>query len=133
MATNAVYPLSISVGQQAGLDLSGIPMKAVLLDETYEYDAAHQFYSDLTGIVGDKSAAIGNVTFGVVGPGVVDGDNVVVSAVTGDPCVAVAVFAERGGDEDADDLLCIGALDTPYTPTGADVTIAWPEEGIFAW
>ena len=131
MPTSAVYPKVLPTLWQAGIAAQSVPLKCVLLDPTvYTYNAAHQFYSDLSGVVGSKSAAFGGKTFGVAGVGALTAAAAVISAVSGNPCTAVAFFFERGGAVTADDILSYNVLGSTFTPNGGDCTVTPAAGGI---
>src|SRR3989304_6746228 len=92
---NAIYPKWKEALEQASADsaLTGA-VKAVLLDlGVYGYNAAHQFYSDLTGVGGAASPALTTKTYV---NGVFDADPITFSAVTGNSVEALAIFIDTG-------------------------------------
>jgi hypothetical protein len=128
---SAVYPKALISLFKGDIDLETADVKAVLLSASYAYNAAHEFYSDLTGVVAAETAALASKTFGVVATGVFDAANATVTAATGDPAVALALFVDRGGAPTADNLLAYLELSATVTPNGGDITIAWSDSGIF--
>ena len=128
---SAIYPITKKAFLDADCDLLTVVVKAVLIDAgTYTYNAAHNFYDDLSGVVGTESAALdGKTTTG----GVFDANNITFSAVTGATVEAIVLF-EDSGDAATDRL--IAYIDTgtglPVTPNGGDITISWNNSGIFA-
>ena len=130
---SAVYPKSIITIMSGGINLASLAVKAVLLDTaTYTYNAAHQFYSDLSGVVATETGALGSKTIGVVGTGVFDAADATVTAATGTSAEALATFIDRGGAATADDLLSYNELSAPVTPNGGDITVQWDAAGIFS-
>lgn len=96
---------------------------------TYTYSAAHQFYSDLSGIVGTP-VRIGNTT---IVNGLLDGDNVTVSAVSGATVEALVLYRKNAGANTTWRL--VAYIDTsvtglPVTPNGGDITVTWNASGI---
>lgn len=129
---SAVYPSALVSLMKADIDLENVDVKAVLVDTaTYTYNAAHNMYDDLSGVVATETAALGSKTFGTVGTGVFDAANGTVSAATGNSAEAVVVFVDRGGAASADDLLSYNELSAAVTPNGGDITLSWSESGIF--
>lgn len=81
-----------------------------------------------------SAPAIGTVTIGSVGAGVVDAADTVFSSLSGDQSEWIVMFKDTGTDTTSP-LLC--AWDTatglPLTPNGGDVTIAWNASGIISF
>ncbi len=65
--------------------------------------------------------------------GVLDGDNVTLSSVTGDQCEAILVFIDGANDAARRAVGVIGSATSglPVTPNGGNVGINWPPSGIF--
>lgn len=97
------------------------------------YDAADEFYSDLSaGIVGTpvEIGATKSYTSGVF-----DGADVTWTSVTGATCEAVVIYRQNAGANTTWRL--VAYLDTnitnlPVTPNGGNISIAWNASGIFA-
>jgi hypothetical protein len=127
---SAVYPKALEAFLKADIDLDTVDVKAVLLDlATYTYNAAHDFYDDLSGVVGTESAALGSKTFT---NGVFDAADTTFSSVTGAAVGAVAVFVDRGGVASADNLLSYNEFTSSVTPNGGDITVQWNASGILS-
>ena len=130
--TSAIYPLAKQQLWQAGINLSSGVVRAVLIDTgTYTYNAAHNAYDDLSGVVGTESPAFANKTFT---NGVFDADNIVFSSVTGATVEAIVVFLDTGL---ASTDLLIAYIDSassglPATPNGGDINVNWNASGICA-
>jgi hypothetical protein len=89
-----VYPLAKQAFISAGINLTSDTIKIVLLDSTYTYSTAHQYYSDLSGVIGTASGALGSKT---VTNGVFNAANETLSAVvTGHTIAALAGFKDTG-------------------------------------
>ena len=130
---SAVYPKGIITIMSGGINLAALDIKAILLDTAvYTYNAAHDFYDDLSGQVATETGVLASKTIGVVGTGVFDGANGTVTAATGTHAEAIAVFVDRGGAATADDLLSYNELTAPVTPNGGDITIQYHASGIFS-
>lgn len=127
---SAVYPKALEAFLKADIDLDTVAVNAVLLDlATYTYNAAHDFYDDLTGVVGSESGDLASKTFT---NGVFDAADITFSSVTGVAVGAVAVFVDRGGVASADNLLSYNEFTSPVTPNGGDITVQWNASGIFS-
>lgn len=101
---------------------------------TYSYSAAHQFYSDLSGIVGTPQE-ITSKTVGVVAEGVFDGANVTFPTVSGSNAEALVIYRQNGGANTTWPLIAFidtGVSGLPVTPNGGDITVTWNASGIFA-
>jgi hypothetical protein len=129
---NALYPLwkQAVLDGSANVALSGT-VKAALLDTgTVAYNAAHDFYNDISaGVVGTPQT-IANKTYV---NGLFDGDNVTYTALAGASAEAIVIYIDTGN---AATSRLVAFLDTgvtglPITPSGSNVSIAWNASGIF--
>jgi len=128
---NALYPKwkEALVQASANSALTGT-VKAALVDTgTYTYSAAHQFFSDLSGVVGTPQA-IGTHTYT---NGTFDAADATFTAVTGASVEALVLYIDTGTTTTS---RLVGYLDTgqtglPVTPNGGDITITWNASGIF--
>jgi hypothetical protein len=134
---NAIYPIykqallaasaNVSLDQD---DTTNGPFVALVDAGTYSYSAAHDFYNDLSGIVGtDQRIATPTVTTGTF-----DGDNVTFTAVSGATVEALVIYRKNGGANTTWRL--VAYIDTsvtglPVTPNGGDITVTWHASGIF--
>lgn len=133
---NAIYPIykEALLNNSANSALTGsgtTGLYVALVDTgTYTYSSAHDFYSDLSGIVGTDQE-IGAVT---LTNGTVDGNNVTFTAVTGSSVEALVLYRRNAGANTTWRL--VAYIDTsvtglPVTPNGGDITITWNASGIF--
>lgn len=130
---SAVYPKGIITIMSGGINLASLNINAYLLDTAvYTYSAAHQYRSDLSGVVATATGNLASKTIGTVGTGVFDAADATVTAATGTHAEAVAVCVNRGGASSADDLLSYNELSSPVTPNGGDITVQWNASGIFS-
>ena len=100
---------------------------------TYTFSDTHQFYSDLSGIVGTDQE-ITTKTIGTVAEGVFDGDNVTFSSVSGNSVEALVLYRKNAGANTTWPLIAYidtGVTNLPVTPNGGDITITWNASGIF--
>jgi len=97
---------------------------------TYTFSSAHDFYNDLSGIVGtDQEIATKTYTNGTF-----DGADVTFTAVSGNSVEALVIYRKNAG-ANTTWFLCV-YLDTsvtglPVTPNGGNISIAWNASGIF--
>jgi len=129
---NAVYPkykeALLSGGSNSALSTGTV--KVALVDTgTYTYSAAHDFYDDLTGVVGTPQA-IANKT---VVDGLFDGDNVAYTAVTGPSVEALIIYIDTGTPSTSRLVAYIdtGVTGLPVTPNGGNISVTWNASGIF--
>ena len=133
---NAIYPLwkEAIIQASASSALNGSEATGVfvaLVDTgTYTYSAAHQYYSDLSGIVGTDQEIGATKTYT---SGVLDGANLTYTAVTGATVEALVLYVKNAGANTTWRLFAY--IDTsvtglPVTPNGGDITITWNASGI---
>lgn len=128
---SVIYPKAKEGMLSGSFNLPTDTIRAVLIDTgTYTYSSAHDFYNDLSGVVGTESGVFGSKT---VTNGVFDAADISFTAVTGATVEAVVIFQDTGNV--ATDRL-IAYIDTatglPVTPNGGDINVAWHASGIFA-
>lgn len=129
---NAIYPKykEALIDGLSNIDINDGTVKVALVDTgTYTYSSAHDFYDDVTGVVGTPQT-IANTT---VTNGLFDGDNVTFTAVTGATVEALIIYIDTGV---AGTSRLVAYIDTsvtglPVTPNGGDITITWNASGIF--
>ena len=98
---------------------------------TYTYSAAHQFYSDLSGVVGTDQEILTKTQTN----GTFDGDDVTYTAVTGATVEALVLYRKNAGANTTWPLIAYidtGVTGLPVTPNGGDIVITWNVSGIFA-
>lgn len=127
---NLWYPKFLEAQWAGTYDLTTAVVRAVLIDTgTYTYSAAHDFYNDLSGVVGAESPAFASKTFT---NGVFDAADITFSAVTGATAEALVIFIDTGNV--ATDAL-VAYIDSatsglPATPNSGDINIVWNGSGI---
>lgn len=129
---NAIYPKykEALLDAAANVDLNDGTVKVALVDTgTYTYNSAHDFYNDLSGVVGTPQT-IANTT---VTNGTFDGDDVTFTTVTGNSVEALVIYIDTG---DTSTSRLVAYIDTsvtglPVQPNGGDITISWNASGIF--
>ena len=135
---NAIYPLykqSLLAGDaNADLDNNTTTdgVYVALIDTgTYTYSAAHQFYSNLSGIVGTPQ----RITAPTVTNGVLDGGDVTFPAVSGATAEALVIYRQNSGANTTWRLVAFidtGVTGLPVTPNGGDISVTWNASGILA-
>ena len=133
---NAVYPIYkkalLDGASDSALTGSGATGLYVALVDTgtYTYSAAHDFYNDLSGVVGTDQEITNVTTTG----GLIDGDNVTFTAVTGNSVEALVLYRKNAGANTTWRLVAYidtGVTGLPVTPNGGDISITWNASGIF--
>lgn len=134
---NAIYPIykqallaasaSVSLDQD---DTTNGPFVALVDTGTYTYSAAHDFYNDLSGIVGTDQ----RITSPTVTTGTFDGSDVTFTAVSGNSVEALVIYRKNSGANTT--WRTVAYIDTsvtglPVTPNGGDISITWNASGIF--
>lgn len=128
---SAIYPKFKEALLSGTYNLTSVAVRAVLIDTgTYTYSTAHDFYDDLSGVVGTESGALGSKT---VTNGTFDSADITFSAVTGATAEAIVLFVDTGNA--ATDAL-IAYIDTgtglPVTPNGGDINVTVNGSGWFS-
>ena len=127
---SAIYPKFKEALLQGDYDLSTAVVRAVLIDTgTYTYSAAHDFYNDLSGVVGTESGAFTSKTFT---NGTFDAADITFTAVTGSTAEALVLFVDTGNVA-TDALICYidsASSGLPVTPNGGDINVTWSGSGI---
>ncbi|MFE3202219.1 hypothetical protein [Embleya sp. NPDC059237] len=122
---NVVYPLAKQAFLSAGLDLTSVTLKAVLVDTgAYTYSASHANLSDIPAPA--RIATSGALASKTVANGVFDAADVSIPNVVGATVEAIVIYKDTGT---ASTSSLVAYIDTgsglPYTPNSAQVDIAW--------
>lgn len=137
---NALYPIWKSglLAGTANTDLDNDtstdgPYCALVDTGTYTYSAAHDFYNDISGVVGTDQR-ITTPTVNSVAQATFDGDDLTFSAVSGATVEALIIYRHNGGANST--WYLVAYIDTsvtglPVTPNGGDITVTWNASGIF--
>lgn len=129
---NAIYPKykEAILDSLSNSDLNDGTVKVALVDTgTYTYNSAHDFFDDVSGVVGTPQT-INNST---VTNGLFDGDDVTFSSVTGNTVEALIIYIDTGSSATSRLVAYIDTSVTglPVTPNGGDITVTWNASGIF--
>lgn len=133
---NAIYPKwkqEIMQGTAAAL-LNGsgtTGLYAALVDtDTYTYDAADEFYSDISSAVVGTPVEIGSKTYA---SGTLDGADITWSAVSGSSVEAIVLYVKNAGANTTWRLVAYidtGVTGLPVTPNSGDISCTWNASGI---
>jgi activator of HSP90 ATPase len=134
---NAIYPkfkealLNGSSNESLNQNTANDGPYVALVDTgTYTYNTAHDFYNDLSGIVGTDQ----RITAPTVTNGTFDGGDVTFTAVSGNSVEALVIYRKNAGANTT--WLLVAFIDSsvtglPVTPNGGDISITWNASGIF--
>ena len=121
--TSAMYPSAKKLLLDADLDLLVDTIKAALVTSAYTYSSAHDFYDDLSGVLGtDQTLGTKTTTAGAF-----DAADSTWPAVTGAP-VAIVLYKDTGVAGTSPLIAYIdgaGWLTTVGTMAGAPLAVAW--------
>jgi len=129
---NAIYPLykQALLDASANVDINDGTVKVAL--STAAYNAAHDFYDDVSASTVGTPQTINNTT---VTNGLFDGDDVVYTAVpSGSTVTALIIYIDTGTPGTS---RLVAFLDTgiggtfPLPTNGGDVNVNWNASGIF--
>ena len=134
---NALYPIwkqaLLAGSANADIDTDDTtdgPFCSLVDTGTYTYSAAHDFYNDLSGIVGTDQ----RISTPTVVTGTFDGDNLTYTEVTGNTVEALVIYRHNAGANTTWRL--VAYIDTsvtglPVTPNGGDIVVTFHASGIF--
>jgi len=135
---NAVYPIYkaalLTAASNTSLDQDDTtngPFCALVDTGTYTYSAAHDFYSDLSGVVGTDQR-IDDPTVAAAA-GLFDGADLTYTAVSGNSVEALVVYRKNSGANTTWRLVFFqdtGVSGLPVTPNGGNITVTWNASGI---
>lgn len=135
---NVLYPkwkeALINGSANAALNGSGTTgVYCALVDTgTYSYNASHEFYSSLSGVVGTDQEIGATKSFT---GGVFDGADVTFPSVTGNTAEALVIYVKNAGANTTWRLVAYidtGVTGLPVTPNGGSIGVTWNASGIFA-
>jgi hypothetical protein len=98
-------------------------IKAALVSTSYTYDAAHEFYSDLTGVLADSANLSGK---SLTADGIYDADDISFTSVTGTP-LAVVLYKDTGNGATSPLIAYIDSLTglPGGALSGVTINVAW--------
>lgn len=129
---NLLYPKAKEGFISGDLSLDTDNIKAVIVDTaTYTYSATDEFLSVIGA--GERVATSANLTGKTVVDGVFDSDDIIYTAVTGDPSEAVVLYQDSGVDTTSRLIAYIDtATGLPVTPDGTNINLNVNAAGWFA-
>lgn len=125
---SSLYPKGCDhmLGKSTQVDFLTDTIKILFYASTY--NSANEFVSDLTGAsIVARSGALSGIT---LTSGVVDANDITVTAVSGSAFSEVVLYKDTGTDSSSV-LLAIFDI-TTFTPTGGDVSVIWNASGLFS-
>lgn len=135
---NKLYPVwkQELIQGTSGTSLTGT-LKCALVDTgTYTYSDSSVYYdestsSDVQSATVGTPQTIGTKTYT---DGVLDGDNITFTAVSGSTVEALVLYLDTGTPTTSRLVAYIDSSVTglPVTPNGGDITVTWNASGIFA-
>lgn len=128
---NTLYPTGRSRFASGDADWDSDTFRVFLLDDTYTYDAAHEFASSLSGILGTPMDMTGNV---VLADGVCDSDSLSYMGVDIGETITRIVIAKWTGSSATSPLIYYADTNNDTTPmsragNGAAVPLIWSTAG----
>lgn len=129
---NKIYPKFKESILQAGVDLSAVNVRAILIDSAdYTYSDAHDFLDDVAG--GARVAVSGNLGSKTFAAGVFDTADVTFATVSGDVSEALILYVHTGTDGTSRLIAFIdtGITGMPITPDGNDIQVTVDAAGWF--
>lgn len=105
------------------------PYCALIDTGTYTFSQTHDFYNDLTGVVGTDQ----RITAPTVTNGTLDGSDLVFATVSGNSVEALVIYRHNSGANSTWPLYSYydtagGGL--PVTPNGGNINVNWNASGI---
>lgn len=120
---NTLYDTGRKAFLDGDIDWLNDTIKVALVDTgTYTFSQAHDYYNDVSGVVGTPQT-LGTKTSTA---GVADAADVTFTAVSGSSVEALIIYKDTGVSSTSPLIAYIDtATGLPVTPTGADITITW--------
>lgn len=122
---SSLYTNFLDLLLKGDIDLLSDTIKAVLVDTgSYTFSAAHSYLSSVASGARISTATLSGK--GVSG-GVFDAADTLFTGVTGSSIEAIVLYKDTGSDASSPLIAYLdGYTGLPYTPSGADLTITWP-------
>lgn len=122
----AFYPTGLKAILDGDIDMLADVIKIALIDTgTYTYSSAHDFYDDLSGVVGTPGTLASKTTTG----GTFDAADLTISSVSGNSIEAVAIYKDTGNTATSALICFIDGLS--LTPNGGNINVTFNASGIF--
>lgn len=124
---NAIYPKAKEKFLSGSINMTSDTIKLALVDTgSYTYNAAHEFYSSLSGVPTNGTITVG--TNKAVTDGVFDADDVTfVGVPTGNNCEALVLYKDTGTASTSPLIVYIDVVTSglPVTPNGGNISVAF--------
>lgn len=122
---NVLYDAARAAFANAELDWDTDTIKVTLVDTAdYTYNAAHDFYDDITS---GGRVAVATLASKTNTSGILDAADTVFSSVTGDVCEALVIWKDTGVESTSRVILYLDTFTSgmPVTPNGGNITVQW--------
>lgn len=120
---DVLYPKGKEAILNGDIDFNSDDIRAVFLDDTYTYDAAHDFLNDVSAKVLGTAVQITSPTIAL---GVFDGASTTLIAVPLGIAKAILIYKHTGTESTSALIAYLdGAPELPLTTVGSDIIIAW--------
>jgi hypothetical protein len=137
--SNSFYPLWKRTLMQQGMtnysldqpDAANGPYVALVASGAYTFSAAHQFYTDLTGVQGTDQQITNPV---VSSQAIFSGQDAVFVNVTAPSIGVLVIYRKNTGANTTWRLVLYedtGVVGFPIAPNGGNLIISWSIQGIF--
>lgn len=125
-----VYVSALVAEKTGGVDYSSDDLRVLLVADTYVWDAAHEYVSDVLAHecsgTGYSRKTLDNVSVGAVGDEChIDADDVAWTALDTNEAIAGAITYVHTGNDATASLRFYSPLAAAVTPNGADYTHQW--------
>lgn len=113
----------------SAVDLDADTIRLAMVSSAYTYSDTHQFYSDLTNVLGAAAAYNTNVQLSGVtmdATAALDANDVTITDTSATQCAALVLY-KQGASAAASSLICIvtaASVGLPFTPNG-NALITW--------
>lgn len=122
---NVLYPKGKEKLLSAGINMASDTIKVALVSSAYAYNAAHEFYASLSGVLGTPQRLANKSVSG----GVFDADNVTFGTVAaGSTAAAVVIYKDTGDPATSPLIAYYNAISNfPFATDGDDIRIKWSD------
>lgn len=127
--SNTLYPAALDAFANGDIDWNdgSTTFKVYLLDDSYTYNAAHDFFNDVTGVLGTPQTLTGRT---ILTGGICDADDVSYPGVEIGETVSAVLIAIDTGTAGTSRLIYFADTNNDTTPiaragNGADIPLVW--------
>lgn len=122
------WPAGAEAALNGDIDWNTETIRVALLKATHAYNAAHDFFDDISADVVGTPETLASVS---ITGGVLDAADALFAGLTGDEVGALAIYKWTGTAGTSRLLIFIDDYaGLPFTPDGSDLPIVWPAAGI---